>query len=141
MKNFKKNSNIKLLTLFLFIAFSFSSCSKDDDSGSNDDCPVGASEIPTDLLGEYTGVLTLNAIEVLNLSGSATITESSCKTYEIDFSDDVPSITDLIFISNNSTERTYTYTNTVTTVVINEAEEKLTVAKTGLPLITFTGTK
>jgi hypothetical protein len=75
------------LMLFTFI-FSISSCSSDD-------------ELSEDIVGAvYTGNLAyMSSIggSIASTSGTAVITETSSGVYSVDFSDGVPSITDLTF--------------------------------------------
>lgn len=131
-------SKFKVLVFFVAAALTLGSCSSDDDNG---DCLPGIAELSASALGEYGGTLTLNATEVLNLQGTATIAESGCKTYTVSFSDDVPSITGVKFVAtSNGTVFTYVNGNATTTVTINE-EGDLNIAKTDAPVITFSGSK
>ncbi|WP_346883417.1 hypothetical protein [uncultured Algibacter sp.] len=129
-------SKLKVFVFFATALLSFNSCSSDDDNGDGD-CLPGISAISADAIRAYQGALTLNATEVINQDGTATITESGCKTYTISFSDGVPSITGVRFITTNNGESfTYVNANATTTVTINE-DGRLSVAKSDSPIITF----
>jgi len=104
-------------------------------------CLPGIAKLPSSALGGYAGLLTLNATEVLNTSGTATIEESSCKTYTISFSDNVPSVSDIRFIMPDGDD-SFTYVNTNATITVNiNSEGMLTVVKSNAPVITFSGEK
>ncbi|MEO9872170.1 hypothetical protein [Ekhidna sp.] len=124
--------------LFILITFiAFISCSDDEAS----DCSPELTEISGASLGTYTGLLTLNGTEVFNQNGTATLVETSCKTYRVDFSDDVSSIEGVTFIANSdNTVFTYTNSNATTTVVIDD-EGDLSISQTVSSLIVFTGSK
>ncbi len=126
-----------VFTLFLASTLTFISCSGDDD---NADCLPGIASLSDSLLGTYTGNLTLNGTEVVNLSGTASVTESNCKMYTVSFSDNVPSITGVQFIANTNNS-TFTYVNSNATVTVTLTEGSLTVSKTSSPVITFNGDK
>ena len=137
MINTQRTSILNVFVLCLFALLSFSSCSDDD----NDDCNPALAELSSDATGAYTGILTFNGTQVVNQSGTATITESSCKTYTISFSDDVPSITDAQFIgTSNNTVFTYVSSDATTSVAIDE-EGDLALSSSGTDVIAFSGSK
>ncbi len=116
----------------------FMSCSNDDNGGGGDDnsgdcLSAGLVELSESLLGTYTGKL--ETLQVENTTGTATIVESSCRTYTIDFSDNVPSITDVTFVSLNES---LVFGDPDREIGIEiSADGVLIVVKTSDPIITF----
>lgn len=139
MMNIQIASKFNLFILCLVAVLTFNSCKDDDDDGNSIvDCIPGTAELASSALGDYTGVLGTGA---LNIAGTATITETSCKTYTVSFSDGVPSITGVRFIAtSDNTVFTYVTSNATTTININ-GSGRLTVAKTDAPVIAFSGSK
>jgi len=86
----------------LSIIIGFISCSKDDDGGNDN----SNSSLPATLVKTYTGVLAYDDLSgsttVANTSGTATIVSTGNNTYRINFSDNVPSITDITFNYNSN---------------------------------------
>ena len=96
-----KSQPILKVVFMLTLLLSFS-CSKDDDDSDNDTSDSLFETLSSDLIGEYTGLLTFQSTDAvgptLNSEGTATITSTGDAVYTITFSDDVPEITDLRFI-------------------------------------------
>ncbi len=131
--------NSAILFLLISSLLMFSACSGDEEVEI--DCLPGVEELSSGALGTYSGLLTLNGTEVVNVSGTAELTTTGCKTYQLQFSDDVQTLSNLRFLASADGD-VFTYVNTnATTTVIIDGEGKLTVAKTDAPVITFTGTK
>lgn len=102
MKTVKSIYSNTIKILFLSIIISVISCSKDDDSVDN-----SSLGLPSSLVKTYAGVLAYDDssgdITVANTSGTAAIVSTGGNTYRINFSDNVPSIGDLIFNFNSNT--------------------------------------
>jgi len=109
-------ANTILNKLFVFLAaISLFSCSSDDDSSSSDNNDNTFVELPVDDLGMYEGNLfsvdpTFNSNNPDLIGGDkfVTISESSDKTYTIDYSNDIPSITDVQFIAAVGLDNVFT---------------------------------
>ncbi len=139
MKTIHFFSRLTLLFLFFATIFMSMGCSKDKEDV---ECGPGFTALNADLLGTYGGVLTSTGSTIVtNTSGTATLVETSCKTYSINFSDNVPSITGIRFSDLTSGDGSYNYVNVTATTTVNIDMNELTVTQTGNPVITFTGTK
>jgi len=62
--------------MLLLSFFIFSSCSDEEDAIP---CLPGIAELTEQQIGTYSGLLTLNGTEVLNLAGTATLILTDCK--------------------------------------------------------------
>ncbi len=131
----------RVLALCLLMGISFTSCSGDDDA--NDlanllgDCLPGLSELPLSALGTYTGELTTQSSgsTPTTTTGTATIVESGCKTYTINFSGNTPAITDIVFVALGGS---FTFGDSDRKLAVDISEEGvLVVAKTSDPVISF----
>ncbi len=96
MKTFVASVALKA-TFFaaLLMLVAFTSCSND-----KDDPAPGVVELPSEVIGVFTGNLSYtgsNGTIVSNEDGTATVTKTGDKTYSIAFSDGVASITNLKF--------------------------------------------
>ncbi len=139
MKNLKYYSKGSLTAMLLLSLLIFGACSEDEDDVVN--CLPGIEELTSEQIGTYSGLLTLNSTSVVNASGTATLVLTDCKTYSVNFSDNIPSIVNVRFIaSQNGTVLTYVNETSTSTVIIN-ADGTLTVSQTAAPVITFTGNK
>ncbi|WP_298541126.1 hypothetical protein [uncultured Aquimarina sp.] len=91
--------NVNKVVLVLSILF-MASCGSDDDGTE-----VGFVELPATLLTSYTGVLGYNPVDgsgiTENTSGTATLSRSG-NTYTVSFSDGVPSLTGITFITGSN---------------------------------------
>lgn len=100
-----------IITIFIF------SCSSDDDNNDNNNAGNTSSnafvELPESDLGVYDGVLLSGTIT--NGDTSVTLSESGDKSYDIDFSDDIPSITNVQFIAVPNSVSNPTVNNVFTT--------------------------
>lgn len=98
-----KHSIFALLQKFFVLALlcgSASACSKDDDD-DNSPAGTGIAELPSNVIGTFTGQLAYtksgsNPISNSS-SGTATLSKTGDRTYSIAFSDGVPTITGLKF--------------------------------------------
>ncbi len=105
MKNSIALSVLKSVVLVTFISLAFSSCSNDDDE--KEETPeVSFSELPSNLIGTYSGALSYTnsdgSVTIGTENGTATIASVGPKTYKVTFSDDVPEITNLKFTTEAS---------------------------------------
>ncbi len=137
----KKKGSIKN-TVFIIcfsIGILFVSCSSDDEGSDNN----GVVELPADVLGAYAGALSAPPVEVF---GTATIVKSGTKTYTINFSDDVPSLTNLEFVASVIDNDFISSTKDkdrglAISLIMDNGVRLLGVAKTSDPNITFGGEK
>jgi len=82
--------NLSILFSFFLCVLVAVSCAKDDDSSSDD-------ALPSDAVTTYTGALTYTSSSgdiITNANGTATL-KLDGNEYDINFSDDVPSLTGL----------------------------------------------
>jgi len=89
--------NLSILFTFFFCVLLSASCGDDDDTSPNDDA------LPSEAVTAYTGALTYTSASgdiIINPNGTATI-DLDGNEYDIDFSDDVPSLTGVIFVESN----------------------------------------
>jgi len=93
----KCNMFIFCLTTGMFLVSCFGNGSNRSDGENN--C-LNLVELPASFLGTYTGKLETQ--QVTNPIGTATIMESGCRVYTINFSDNTPAITDIVFSSLNN---------------------------------------
>jgi len=119
-----------VLALFFVLAVTLGSCSSDDEPA----CP-GFIDLPANLVSTYQGILTVDGVLVAQ-EGTATIERTNC-TYTINFSNDVPSITDVVFVQSNDT---YAYVNSNATTTVNVGVEGgISIGKSDAPTIGFNG--
>ncbi|MHA7058844.1 hypothetical protein ACWGOQ_0016590 [Aquimarina sp. M1] len=138
MKKQSLKIKFRIFILCFTVGMIFTSCSGDDDGDSNSSSD--AVELPTNLLGTYTGGLI--ATDVDNDLGTATLVESGSRVYTINFSDNVTSITNIIFTDiGNGTSFIFTDTDRgiVVTCDFSESESTLGVIKSSDPIISFGG--
>lgn len=129
----------KGLIVPFFLGILFMSCS-DDNSTENNNSSEGV-EIPAVLLGTYTGLL--EATDVANESGTVTLVESSSRIYTVNFSDNVASISDIIF-SDIGNGNSFIFTDSDRGVIVScgftDTETILSVIQND-PVIAFGGAK
>ena len=92
--------NVGKIVLVLTVLLT-TSCGSDDDAATADAFVT----LPEPLLTSYTGALNYTSsdgsLPIINTSGTATVALSG-NTYTINFSDDVPTISGLVFLQNSN---------------------------------------
>lgn len=87
------------------ILFSCSSDDKNNDNSNNGNTiPI---ELPAADLGVYEGVLALPVLSDSNANAMVTLVKTGDKIYEIDFNDDIPSITGIQFFQSVTPNTTF----------------------------------
>ena len=122
--------NSLLLLVFVATAFSFTTktLQHSHDNESEIEKPVLSS-----IEGTYTGTLTYIGSEgkvITNMDGKATISKSG-KTYDITFSDKVPSLKGLVFSDNDGSYASISSENSVSGIDIDDGDLTIGVMKEG----------
>lgn len=140
----------KIFSLCFTLIILFVSCSSDNDSNENntDNSTNSFVEIPSSLLGTYTGGVNesggLASVGVDNELGTATLIASNSKTYSINFSDNVPSITNIKFVDiGNGTSFIFNdkERKLIIGVETTQTVDILSVIKSSDPIVSFGGGK
>jgi len=121
--------NVSKVVLVLSILF-MTSCGSDDDGTE-----VGVVELPAALLTSYTGNLVYTPIDgsgiTENTNGTATLSRSG-DTYTVSFSDGVPSLTGITFITgSNGTFSSASAGSSSSGIVVEEDDLRIGVTISG----------